>query len=172
MHYLAKSKLGLLGQLLLDKLAHSSTGASIRLSKICSDPDLDILDLGKRIGRQLPARIERSEANAKTDVFDIPVLDESVGITGQRKRRVDEEFEEGVAGNGPAALVEARDKGLAVGKSVGERDDGGFTVCGTRQLLGVWDDDREVDGLEYTKGSQVSVRSGSTHVMRGRTYSC
>lgn len=141
MHNTTQSISRLIAQLLLHKLPDPATGPDIHLPQILPNPSLDILDFGKWILGHRLAGVESGEAYAETHILDIAVFDECGFVGGGGERRVDEEFEQGFAGDGPALLGVAVLEGLAVAESVGQRDDGGFAVVGAGQLLCVWEDD-------------------------------
>ena len=119
--------------------------SAIRVLEIVSNPALDIHNLGERVTRRLPARIELREADAKADFVDVGVGDDVVG--GRRDRRVDEQLDQALCGKCPAFGVSI-DKGLGVAKCFGEGDYGRFAIGGTGELLCVGKDDGEVELLE------------------------
>lgn len=111
LHDLPQSSLGIRAQLLIDELRNSPARSAIRFTQVRTNPSLDVLNLWERVSRQRLAGVERGETHAEANILDVSVLDECV-VGGRRERRVDEEFEEGLAGDCPTALVEALDKGL------------------------------------------------------------
>jgi hypothetical protein len=90
----------LLAQPGLHEAGDSPAGPGIGLLQVLTDPRLDVRDLGERVPRRLARGVELGEADAEADVVDVVVDDGVVGAVGYG--RVDEEFEEGLAGQGPA----------------------------------------------------------------------
>jgi hypothetical protein len=121
---------------------------AICLLQILSDPSLDILDLGVRIARRLLASVKLREANTEAHLIDISIRD-NVVVRG-RNGRVHQQLDQALSRQTPALGVPVN-KGLGVGEGLCERHDGGFAVDGTGKLLGVREDDGEVDSFEDTE---------------------
>ena len=105
------------------------------------------MNLGEGVPGQRLAGVEWCVPNTKANILDVSVLDE-VSVSAERKRRVHEKLEKSLAGEVPAALVEANNKSVRVGEGVSEGNDGGLAVVCARELLCLWENDGEVDWLE------------------------
>ena len=99
-------------ELRLHELTNTTVVPLVRIPQVLADPGFDVCDLGQRVlGRSL-AGVESGKSCAEAELVNITVLDNVVVSLGER--RVDEELQESLAGDGPATLGVALDELLAV----------------------------------------------------------
>lgn len=151
LHNTPQRSASLLTQPLPNKPTNPPARLTILLPQITPDPSPHIRDLRECISRRRTTGIQRREPNAKADVLDVAVLDEVCVVRGWQGR-VDEQFQQGFAGQRPAALAVAVDEGLAGREGVCERHDCCFAVVGPREFLRFGEDYCCVDWGEDAMG--------------------
>lgn len=133
--------------------------------QILANPTLDVGDLREGIARRLLACVELREANTKADLIHIRIWDQVIGCG--RYRWVDEKLKQSRCGQTPTLRVTVNEC-LRLAKGLGKRNDRGLAIGGPCQLLGVRENDLEIDGLEDTaqRSADICIELGR------RTYSC
>ena len=113
--------------------------------QVLSNPRLDVGDLWEGIARRLLACVELREANAEAHLVDIRIWDQVIGRG--RHGWVDKQIEQSLCSQ-PPPLGVAVNEGLRLAESLGERDNRSLAVGRPGQLLGIRENNCEVDRLE------------------------
>ena len=95
----------------MHKLGDAATVAPVRFLELLADPALDVNNVGEVVDGRPLACSERREADAEAEIVDV-LLDDDV-VSCNRDRRVDQELEEGFAGEGPAFGISVGSMALA-----------------------------------------------------------